>query len=208
MQGKPRMQNQQPKVESACPQRSEDSRLQASGAASERLDSDQQDQHVSPTEVKDSRFSDQHLCDWYEAQPETYLNYLYENFGANTPREAWAAHMNGKRTLRCACCDSTNLEQFCHLAPDPIFMCLKCGTSLNVDGSVCVAHSRADDAAYLAQYQRWLAERTNAAFEKLENLPEITSEDLALQHEGCRVEISQLGVAAGILMQFMAEQDA
>ncbi|WP_284335043.1 hypothetical protein [Comamonas sp. NoAH] len=160
------------------------------------------------TEPEESPFSDQQLCDWYESQPETYLNYLHENFGANTPREAWAAHMNGKRTLRCACCDSTNLEQLCHQAPDPIFMCLKCGTSLNVDGSVCFAHSHSHGAASLEQYQRWLADRTNAAFETFENLPEITSEDLALQREGCSVEISQLAVAAGILMQFVAEQDA
>ena len=107
MQDKLEMQKQQPKIASACPQRSEDSRLQASGAYSERLE--QQDQRESLAEPEESRFSDQQLCDWYEAQPETYLKYLYENFGANTPREAWAAHMDGKRTLRCACCDSTNL---------------------------------------------------------------------------------------------------
>ena len=92
----------------------------------------------------ENTFSDQQLCDWYEAQPETYLNHLYENFGANTPRQAWVAHMDGKRTIRCACCDSSNLEQFCHLAPDPVFGCRNCGTQLNVDGSVCAG--RVDQA--------------------------------------------------------------
>lgn len=181
--------------------------MEASRGASERLGSDQQDQHVSLNEAtKRSRFSDQQLCDWYEAQPETYLNYLYTNFGANTPREAWAAHMDGKRILRCACCDSTNLEQFCHLAPDPIFMCLKCGTTLNVDGSVCSGHSQSHDAISLDQYQSWLAERTNVTFREFENLPDITSEDLALERDRCLIKIDQLGVAAGLFAQFMAEQ--
>lgn len=148
-------------------------------------------------------FTDQQLCDWFEAQSETYLNYLYENFGANTPREAWAAHMHGKRTLRCACCDSTNLEQYCHLAPHPIFGCRNCGTELNMDGSVCV-----EQVDQVEQFQRWLETEARNALSSLEDPPELTGLDLYLHREGCEISLAHCRVATQLLMAFKLEQGA
>lgn len=145
-------------------------------------------------------FTDQQLCDWFEAQPETYLNYLYENFGANTPRQAWAAHMNGSRTIRCACCDSSNLEQFCHLAPDPIFSCRNCGTQLNLDGSVCV-----EPVDQVEQFQRWLetkAHKSSALIQATE--PRLCfAQDVYLDES---LVIAECRVATKLLMQFKQEQ--
>ncbi|MGJ7465288.1 hypothetical protein [Comamonas thiooxydans] len=40
-------------------------------------------------------------------------------------------------TIHCPTCKSTDLQQFCHTAPDPVYSCGHCGTNLNADGSFC-----------------------------------------------------------------------
>ena len=80
--------------------------------------------------------TDEQLCAWHDAQSEEFLVDMYERFGADTPRQVWAAFKEGKRTLRCGHCDSARLEEFCHEPPFVRFSCKHCGCGMDKDLNV------------------------------------------------------------------------
>ena len=80
--------------------------------------------------------TDEQLCAWYESLTDEYMTFLYEKYGANTPRQAWAADKHGTRTLRCSHCDSSNLEEFCHEPPFVRFRCQHCACGMDKELNV------------------------------------------------------------------------
>lgn len=75
--------------------------------------------------------TDEQLCAWHDAQTEEFLVDMYYRFGADTPRQVWAAFKYATRTLRCSHCDSARLEEFCHEPPYVRFSCQHCGCGMD-----------------------------------------------------------------------------